>query len=292
MLENTPNSQAFYEFVTTIATLRSPDGCPWDREQTHSSIAKNMIEEAFEAVEAIEDGDVDHMREELGDVLLQVVLQAQIASDAGEFSIDDVVADVNAKMVRRHPHVFGTQMAFEAAGLDPESIDSAEDVVVLWDRIKLHERKLKEDALRARRLTSGLSVDMPQGLLDGIPRQQPALMQAQEISKKAVRAGFEWDTEADVWSQVFEEIEEFRECEPGSAEATLEFGDVLFTLVNVARKQGIDAETALRLTCEKFRTRWGMMEGSAYETGREISALSLEEQECLWQQAKEKEKDR
>lgn len=141
----------FNAFVETIASLRAPGGCPWDIKQTHESIAKNMIEEAYESVAAIEEGDVDHMREELGDVLLEVVLQAQIAADAGEFTIDDVAHDVNAKIVRRHPHVFGTQAAFAAAGLQPEAVQGADDVLAMWDQIKAHERKLK-DAARAEKL--------------------------------------------------------------------------------------------------------------------------------------------
>ena len=270
--------------------FRSPQGCPWDREQTHASIARNMLEEAYEAVAAIEDDDVEHMREELGDVLLQVVLQAQIASDEGEFDIDDVTHDVNAKMVRRHPHVFGTQKAFEAAGIDPESVETSDDVVSMWDLIKVQEHKIKDDKRREKRLAQGLSPDEPAGLLDDVPFQQPALAQAQEISRKAVGAGFEWPDEESVWEKVHEEVDEFLAAEKGSADEELEFGDILFTLVNVARKRGIDAETALRATCVKFRSRWGNMETMARKRGIELSQLSLDQQNELWQQAKEKER--
>ena len=176
---------AFDQFVATISALRAPDGCPWDREQTHSSIAHNMIEEAYEAVDAIEAGDVTHMREELGDVLLQVVLQSQIAADAGEFDIEDVAADVDAKMVRRHPHVFGDEAA---AG--------ASEVLNLWDKVKLQEKQAADQA-------GGESGNEPPvGLLDGVPVSFPALMQAQKISRKAAAAGFEWETLEDVWCQV------------------------------------------------------------------------------------------
>ncbi len=291
MQANTTNVVEFDEFVATIAALRAPDGCPWDREQTHASIASNMIEEAYEAVAAIEDGDVEHLREELGDVLLQVVLQAQIAADAGEFTIADVAHEANAKMVRRHPHVFGQQAAFEAAGLDPDAVQTADDVLPLWDQIKAHERKLKDEVRNRKRAAAGLPTDTPAGILDDVPRQQPALAQAQEISKKAVRVGFEWETVDDIWTKVEEEIGEFKASEPGSSEAELEFGDVLFTLVNVARKQGIDAETALRKVCDKFRRRWIFMEAEAYKEGTEISALDLGGQEALWQQAKAEESD-
>lgn len=283
---------AFDEFVETIAALRAPNGCPWDREQTHESIAKNMIEESYEAVAAIEEGDVAHMREELGDVLLQVVLQSQIAADAGEFTIDDVICDVNAKMVRRHPHVFGTQKAFLAAGLDPEAVETADDVLPLWDQIKAHEKRLKHEALAEKRVAAGLDPDAPQGLLDDVPRGQPALMQALEVSKKTVRVGFEWDTVDDIWDKVYEEIDEFKAAQPGTDHALLEMGDIFFALVNVARKEGIDAETALRRVCEKFRCRWSIMEASAYAADTTVSALSTEELEELWQHAKEKEKNR
>ena len=176
----------FDAFVETIAALRAPDGCPWDREQTHRSIASNMLEEAYEAVDAIEAGDVAHLREELGDVLLQVVLQSQIAADEGEFTIDDVCRDIDAKMVRRHPHVFG-----DAAAQD------ANEVLDLWDQVKMQE-------------SAGQPVR--KGLLDGVPRSFPALMQAQKISRKAAAAGFEWESVDDVWAKVAEEVSELKEA--------------------------------------------------------------------------------
>ena len=253
----------FDEFVEVIATLRAPDGCPWDREQTHRSIAKNMVEEAYEAVHAIEDDDIAELRDELGDVLLQVVLHAQIAADEGEFTIDDVVAAISAKIVRRHPHVFGEEVA----------ANTASEVLANWDQIKAGERAKKR-----------------QGLLDTVPHALPALMRAQQISRKAVSAGFEWETLDDVWAKVHEEIDELKATEPGSPEAADEIGDVLFTVVNLARKQGIDAETALRATCDKFRSRWSAMEVAAEGQGRDVSDLSLVEQEALWQQAKRIEK--
>ncbi len=257
---------SFDAFVRTIAALRAPDGCPWDREQTHESIAHNMIEEAFEAVDAIEAGDTAHMREELGDVLLQVVLQSQIAADAGEFTIDDVCRDIDAKMIRRHPHVFGDR----AAG------DSAE-VLGIWDAVKLEEKKRADS-----------QADERTGLLDGVPTSFPALMQAQKISRKAAAAGFEWDRAEDVWAKVAEEIAEFKAAEtPDQAEE--EFGDVLFTLVNVARWHHVDSEGALRRACAKFRRRWSFIEGAAWAQGRDVSELSMAEMEELWARAKERE---
>ena len=255
-------SHGFDEFVDLIAVLRSPEGCPWDREQTHGSIAKNMVEEAYEAVHAIETNDVAELREELGDVLLQVVLQAQIAADQSEFTIDEVVGTIHAKIVRRHPHVFADAAA-----------DSAAEVKRAWDEIKAEERAEKGH-----------------GLLDTVPHALPALMLAQTISRKAVSAGFEWDSLEGVWAKVHEEIDELKAEEPGSAGAAEEIGDLLFTIVNLARKQGIDAETALRSTCDKFRSRWSAMEKAAAEGGEALDALPLERQEALWQAAKQIEK--
>lgn len=258
--------ETFAAFVDTIAALRAPNGCPWDREQTHESIARNMIEEAYEAVDAIEQHDATHLREELGDVLLQVVLQSQIAADAGEFTVADVCRDVNAKMIRRHPHVFGEA----AAG-------SAEDVLSIWDNVKLAEKSAAD-----------AQTEEPEGLLDSVPASFPALLQAYKISRKAVAAGFEWDTVEDVWVKVEEEIAEFKQaCRSDDAQAKeLEFGDVLFSLVNVARKEGIDAETALRATCRKFRERWAFMEGAAWGQGKRIEELDMDEMQQLWDQAK------
>lgn len=258
--------ETFAAFVDTIAALRAPNGCPWDREQTHESIARNMIEEAYEAVDAIEQRDTTHLREELGDVLLQVVLQSQIAADAGEFTVADVCRDVNAKMIRRHPHVFGET----AAG-------SAEDVLSIWDNVKLAEKSAAD-----------AQTEEPEGLLDSVPASFPALLQAYKISRKAVAAGFEWDTVEDVWAKVEEEIAEFKQaCRSDDAQAKeLEFGNVLFSLVNVARKEGIDAETALRATCRKFRERWAFMEGAAWGQGKRIEELDMDEMQQLWGQAK------
>lgn len=292
---NLTDHPSFNQFVATISALRAPDGCPWDREQTHASISHNMIEEAYEAVCAIEEEDVSHMREELGDVLLQVVLQSQIAADAGEFSIDDVCADVNAKMVRRHPHVFGSVEA-----------SNASEVLDVWDRVKLAERQAAGDAACADRAA-------PEGLLDGVPRTFPALMEAQKISRKAAAVGFEWDSIEDVWSKVAEEKAELVEAYAAAPHASsgkidttvagelgldeeeaarraeaaeMEFGDVLFALVNVGRRMGIDAESALRASNAKFRTRWAAMEEMAYQQGKRMQDFSTSEQNELWGKVK------
>ena len=277
---------AFDSFVKTIATLRSPDGCPWDRAQTHASISDNMIEEAYEAVDAIQADDIGHLREELGDVLLQVVLQSQIAADAGEFTIDDVCADIDEKMIRRHPHVFGDRTA-----------STANEVLDLWDQVKLAEKE-----------GSGAeTADNRKGVLDSVPTHFPALMQCQKISRKAVAVGFEWETIDDVWDKVAEERAELeaayaaapkapdgrmlREGEEQLVEAVdMEFGDLLFALVNVARKMGVDAEGALRASNAKFRRRFAEVEKAAWEQGRSVEDLSLEEMEEHWQRAKAHEK--
>jgi uncharacterized protein YabN with tetrapyrrole methylase and pyrophosphatase domain len=348
--------------VGTIARLRAPDGCPWDREQTHASIARNMAEEAYEAIDAIERNDIDDLREELGDVLLQVVLQSQMASEEGAFDIGDVITDVNEKMIRRHPHVFGDEAAFAAAHLTDEQIERIRatrtpgQVLHLWDQIKLIEKQQKaerrsQEARRSQETrrsqeaerrgqgtaeagsaaptdgqmsaaptdgqmsaaptdgrapastapvtpTNGQASaptdasgtnDTPAGLLDGVPQALPALMQAQDISRKAVSVGFEWPDVASVWEQVASEIEEYRAEERGSAAATVEFGDVLFSLVNVARKEGIDAESALRSTCRKFRGRWAIMERNAQTAGKHVSEYTVDGLEELWQAAKGEE---
>lgn len=260
---------SFQSLVNTIWRLRQPDGCPWDRKQTHASIAKNMIEEAYEAVDCIEADDVPHLREELGDVLMQVVLHAQIAADAGEFTMDDVARDIDAKLIRRHPHVFG----------EHAEAQSADEVLDIWDAVKLKEKE-------ARDADAAAASERPAGLLDGVPRSLPALMQAQKVSRKAAAVGFDWETTEDVWSKVAEERAEFDREDPGSEAREMEFGDILFALVNVARKEGIDAESALRASTAKFRARWEAMEDVAYERGVALENLSTAELNELWDEVK------
>ena len=238
-------SAELQHLVQTIWRLRQLDGCPWDREQTHQSIGKNMIEEAYEALDCIEADDVAHLREELGDVLMQVVLHAQIAADAGEFTLADVARDIDAKLIRRHPHVFGDADA-----------DNSDEVLKIWD---------------------------------GVPTHLPALMQAQKVSRKAAAVGFEWETVQDVWDEVAEERAEFEAEEPGSPEREMEFGDLLFALVNVARKEGIDAESALRASTAKFRRRWAAMEQMAANAHVDLAELSTHGLNDLWDAAKAEE---
>ena len=264
----------FDRLVRTIWRLRQEDGCPWDKEQTHQSISKNMIEEAYEAVEAIAEGSPEHLEEELGDVLEQVLLHSQIEADSGAdgdahdraagFDIDDVCRALNQKLVRRHPHVFGPE-----AG----SASSAAAVLDVWESVKAEERASAEDTVHT------------EGLLDSVPQSLPALMQAQKISKRAAKMGFEWASVNDVWDKVAEERAEFDAEAPGTQQKTDEFGDILFALINVARWEGVDAEEALMSACRKFRARWSYMEKAAAKRG-----FSLDEkpelQEDLWQEAK------
>ena len=266
----------FDRLIRTIWRLRQEDGCPWDKEQTHQSISKNMIEEAYEAVEAIAEGSPEHLEEELGDVLEQVVLHSQIEADSGAsagsgardraagFDIDDVCRALNQKLVRRHPHVFGPE-----AG----STSSAAAVLDVWESVKADERASAEDTVHT------------EGLLDSVPQSLPALMQAQKISKRAAKMGFEWASVDDVWDKVAEERAEFDAEAPGTQQKTDEFGDILFALINVARWEGVDAEEALMSACRKFRARWSYMEKAAAKKG-----FSLDEkpelQEDLWQEAK------
>lgn len=267
--------------IRTIWRLRQADGCPWDREQTHRSITKNMVEEAYEAVDAIEANDVAHLCEELGDVLEQVLLHAQIAADAGEFDIDDVAHGLNEKLVRRHPHVFGN-LAAAAEGEPPAGYEEARDgdrVLDIWDDVKRLEREAR-----------GQLSDVEPGLLDSVPQSLPALMQAQKISKRAAKAGFEWADLAGVWDKVAEERAEFEAEEPGTTASQEEFGDLLFALVNVARWSGVDAEEALAASNRKFRRRWARMEELARAQGRAVEDLSTVEQNELWDRAKGEEK--
>ena len=289
---------AFDNFVNTVATLRAPvGGCPWNRAQTHASIGDYLIEEAYEALDAIQAGDVAHLREELGDVLLQVVLQSQIAADAGEFTIDDVCAGIDAKMIRRHPHVFGDMRA-----------ENANEVADLWEQVKLAEKEAADAS------SSLNEPDAREGLLDAVPTHFPALLQCQKISRKAAAAGFEWDTIEDVWDKVAEERAELLAAyaaapktpdgkvlsagpaqsgipqrDPLVSATEMEFGDLLFALVNVARKMGIDAEAALRASNAKFRRRFAQVEKAAWEQGRAVEEMTLDEMEEAWRSAKSAE---
>ncbi|OLN24292.1 nucleoside triphosphate pyrophosphohydrolase [Domibacillus antri] len=248
-----------------IARLRDPDGgCPWDLKQTHSSLKKYLIEEAYELFEAIDEEDDEAMTGELGDVLLQVLLHAQIGEDEGMFTIEDVIQSTSAKMVRRHPHVFG--------GV---SVETAEDVKVNWQEIKAAEKGNPQERW-----------------FDGIPKGLPALLEAYEIQKKAAKAGFDWDDAKGAIEKVKEEWTEFlAEADMGNtASINEEFGDVLFSFINVARFYGIYPEESLASINSKFRRRFGYVEDRVNESGRPFAAFTLEELDAFWDEAKKEER--
>ena len=253
---------AFESFAEIVAHLRAPDGCPWDKEQTHASLRTHLLEESYEALEAIDLGDFASMREEFGDLLLQIVLNAQIAGEAGHFTMTDVMKGIHDKIVRRHPHVFGDVQ-----------LDGVDGVLANWERLKEKERREKRVENREK------------GLLDGVPVALPALTQAQEYQDRAARVGFDWPEIEGVLDKVREEIEEIKQAE-NQEQIAAELGDLFFVLVNLARWKKVDAESALRETNLKFKKRFGYIEAGAKAQGRNLSDLSLDEMESLWQEAK------
>ena len=268
-------SRDIKRLLEIMAALRTPKtGCPWDLEQDFRTIAPYTLEEAYEVADAIERGDLDDLRDELGDLLLQVVFHARMAEEAGEFAFGDVVQAITEKMIRRHPHVFGDAEA-RAAG-------SAKG---MWDRIKAEEKA----ARRAARIARGLPPeDGGRGYLDGVPVGLPALTRAQKLQEKAAQVGFDWKEAKPILDKIAEEIGELREALDGNDRGAIadEFGDVLFSLVNFGRHLGIDAEAALRGTNEKFRSRFHHVENALAESGRALSETDLDEMERLWQLAK------
>ncbi len=248
--------------------LRLPDGCPWDREQTHESLRNHLLEEAYEVYDALADGATPGLAEELGDLLLQVVLHAQLAAEAGVFDLTDVHAALARKIVRRHPHVFGEAEA-----------RTANDVNRQWERIKAAERA-DAPADEAR---------PPKGALDGVSRSLPALAASQEMQERAAHIGYEWPTIEGVLDKVHEELAELRAAAT-PAEQAEEYGDLLFVLVNVARWEGIEAEAALRSANDKFRRRFASVERQAREREVALKDLSFEQLDALWDTAKAEEK--
>jgi MazG family protein len=242
-----------------VARLRAPDGCPWDREQTHSSLRALLVEECHEVIDAIERVDDANLREELGDLLLHVVMHAQMAAERGAFTLEEITAGICEKMIRRHPHVFGESKAADS-----------NEVLKQWEAIKQQEK--------------GGSA----GVLDGITASLPALLRAQTVQKKAARVGFDWPDAEPVFAKLEEETAEIREAvarqDPAAIEA--EIGDLLFSAVNLSRKLGVDAETALSGTIKRFTARFRHIEGSLFADGRRLEDTPLEELDRLWEQAK------
>lgn len=248
---NYPNLE---ELIKIIAILRSENGCKWDREQTHESLKRNMIEEAYEAVDAIDNNDSKHLQEELGDVLLQVVLHSQIAEESNEFNIEDVAKKIKDKLINRHPHVFGDV-----------KVNNTEEIIENWEKIKSNEKPHRTS------------------IMDGVSKSQAALMSAQKISKKAVSVGFEWPNEDSLWECVHSELKEFKEAKT-QEEKEDELGDILFAVVNIARWNKIDAEQALLKANKKFMNRFRKMEELAMKN---LEEHSFEEWDELWNKAKE-----
>ncbi len=251
---------SFEAFQEVIAHLRAPDGCPWDREQTHQTLRSHLLEESYEVIAALDADDPTAMCEEFGDLLLQIVLHAQIASEYGEFTMVDVLHTIHTKIVGRHPHVFGD--------LDLKDIDG---VLLNWEKLKAAERS-----------ANGKAAD---SLLDGVARALPALVQAEEYQRRAARVGFDWPEITGVIDKIDEEMEELKAAEATETRAQ-EVGDLLFAVVNLARWLDIDAESALREANARFKARFNRIEIAARSQDRAISDLSLEEMENLWQAAK------
>jgi MazG family protein len=256
----------FQRLVEIMARLRAPGGCPWDREQTYDSIKPYTVEETYEVMDAIDRRDFQSLAEELGDLTLQVVFYAQIAAEEGRFTVSDSLDAINAKLIRRHPHVFSDGGA-----------KTSEQVLKRWDEIKKEEKRDKGEA--------------PQGLLDTVVRQQPALLEATQISRKAAGAGFDWPALEPVLDKVREELDELADARQRASQQDLEgeVGDLLFTLVNVARFLKVDPEQALRKTNAKFRRRFSHVETELAARGRTPAQSDIEEMESLWQQAKTQE---
>lgn len=251
-------------FQEIVAHLRAPDGCPWDKEQTQQSLAPSLVEEAYEALSAVEAGDSDGFREELGDLLLLVLMLAQIAGEDGDFVFTDVVEGIYGKIVRRHPHVFGDIQVKDSAG-----------VLRNWEKLKEDERRVKGEA----------NGDAPKGILDNIPKMLPALMQAQEYQDRAANVGFDWANIDGVVEKFEEEWSEVLHA-ASSDDREKELGDLLFSLVNLVRWNKADAETLLRKANLRFKQRFGYIEQTARSQGRALTDLSMEEMESLWQEAK------
>lgn len=255
---------SFESFAEIVAHLRAPNGCPWDREQTHDTLRKHLLEESYEAISAIDSGDFADMREEFGDLLLQIVLQSQIANEEEQFNVNQVIQGIHSKIVRRHPHVFGEL-----------KLDGVDGVLANWEKLKEKERSEK-----------GKSEEKEEkGLLDGVPLALPALSQAQEYQDRAGRVGFDWPEIDGVLDKVKEEIDEIKHAET-DFELASEIGDLFFALVNVARWKKIDAESALRGTNVKFKKRFTFVEQGAKKQGRNLSELTLEEMDVFWNEAK------
>jgi len=248
----------FSALVDIIAKLRAPDGCPWDRQQTHASLRENLLAECYEVLEALDEDDSAKLRDELGDLLLQIVLHAQIGADTGEFDIGDVIKGINTKLIHRHPHIFGSR-----------KVKDAEEVMHNWEELKREERE------------EGVS------MLESVPKNMPALGYAHEIQRRVAWVGFDWEDVDGVIEKLAEEVGEFKQAETEEEKAE-EFGDLLFTLANIGRRMGIDLEAALRGANRRFYKRFTYMEDACRRRGQNLGDLSFDEQNALWEEAKKR----
>jgi len=248
----------FATLVEIVARLRAPDGCPWDRQQTHRSLRESFLQECYEVLEALDEGDSAKLRDELGDLLLHVVLQTQIATEAGEFELADILEGINKKLVHRHPHVFGSK-----------KVEGAEEVMHNWQALKRQEKETDTS------------------MLASVPHQMPALDYSQEVQRRVAQVGFDWEDVDGVIEKLAEEVGELQQAESQERRAQ-EFGDLLFTLANIARRLGVDLESALREANRRFYQRFSHMEEICRQRGVNIADLSFDEQNTLWEEAKRK----
>lgn len=260
-------SKNFDELVNVMARLRAPGGCPWDREQTYESLAPYLLEEAFESFDAIFDatgGEPENLREELGDLLLQIIFHSQIAEERKDFTIEDVCATITRKMILRHPHVFGDV-----------KLDTASEVLQNWDELKRAEREVTKTEEKSK-----------DSILDDVPHAFPALIEANKLTKKAAQVKFDWENTEQIFNKLTEETEELKAAISGNANIEEEIGDLLFVLVNLARRLDVEPETALKKTNRKFRERFGFIESELKKSNRKIEDSNLAEMDALWNEAK------
>lgn len=249
----------FNDLLRIMEILRAPDGCMWDREQDHQSIRRNFIEETYEVCEAIDEEDTEHLKEELGDVLLQVVFHTQMEKEKGVFDIGDVADGICKKLIFRHPHIFGSV-----------EVSSSEEILRNWDELKRKEKHQETDT----------------DALQSVAKSLPGLIRAEKLQKKAAKVGFDWDRAEDALDKVAEELDEVRRAMQGDGDPEEELGDLLFAAVNVSRHLKIDAERAMEKACNKFTERFAQMDRMAREQQQSLSGLSLEELDVLWEKAK------
>jgi MazG family protein len=276
----------FEDLVALQARLRAPGGCPWDREQTHQTLKTYLIEEAYEVLDALEHGVPDELTEELGDLLLQILFHSDIAKEAGRFDIADVISGIHEKMVRRHPHVFGSVKA-----------DTPQQVLKNWAQLKAQEKRARalggsQSTVTAARNSSPATPVLPSAL-EGIPRTLPALLEAYQLTRRAAQVGFDWETVEGIFNKLLEETSELRVTltEADRSRREEEVGDLLFVVVNLSRFLGFDPEVALKRSNLKFKSRFQYMEEDAARSGQRLAQLSKEELEVLWESAKKFERD-